>query len=204
MPLKPEKNFDLREVEHGSHGFYGLARSHGVYGLARIDEHPVCANRRESVYSVKSVFYVNSSQERESSMKQAALTRQIIGAFFQVYNVLGYGFLERVYQNSLVIELRRLGLRAVCDQPVRVYYTGIEVGLYAPDIVVNRSVIVELKSAVTLHPAHEAQLTNYLRATEIEVGLLLNFGQEPQFSRRIFTNDRKKLGNPGSCRSGES
>lgn len=124
-------------------------------------------------------------------MKEEHLTRQIIGAFFRVYNRLGYGFLEKVYERALAIELREKGLRVVCQKPVKVFYEGRMVGDYFADLVVEDSVIVELKAAETLHPAHEAQLVNYLRATEIEVGLLLNFGTKPQFSRKVFTNDKK-------------
>lgn len=130
-------------------------------------------------------------------MKEEHLTRQIIGAFFRVYNRLGYGFLEKVYERALAIELREIGLRVACQKPVKVFYGGRMVGDYFADLVVEDSVIVELKAAEALHPAHEAQLVNYLRATEIEVGLLLNFGTKPQFSRKLFTNDKKGLGRPG-------
>jgi GxxExxY protein len=145
-----------------------------------------------SVSSVRSVFYPVLTGE--DLMKEEHLTRQIIGAFYRVHNALGYGFLEKVYEKALTLELRRLGLVVTCQQPVKVYYEGELVGDYIADIVVNGGVIIELKAAEALHPAHEAQLVNYLRATEIEVGLLLNFGDEPQFSRKLFTNDRKKLG----------
>ena len=129
-------------------------------------------------------------------MKEEHLTRQIIGAFFRVYNRLGYGFLEKVYERALAIELRERGLRVACQNPVKVFYGGRMVGDYFADLVVEDSVIVELKAAEALHPAHEAQLVNYLRATEIEVGLLLNFGTKPQFSRKLFTNDKKGLRRP--------
>jgi GxxExxY protein len=129
-------------------------------------------------------------------MKEEHLTRQIIGAFFRVYNRLGYGFLEKVYERALAIELRERGLRVACQKPVKVCYGVRMVGDYFADLVVEDSVIVELKAAEALHPAHEAQLVNYLRATEIEVGLLLNFGTKPQFSRKLFTNDKKGLRRP--------
>lgn len=90
-------------------------------------------------------------------------------------------------------ELRKMGLRVVCQQKIDVYYEGELVGEYYADIVVNECLVLELKAAETLHPAHEAQLMNYLRATEAEYGFLFNFGKEPQFCRKIFTNDRKKL-----------
>ena len=129
-----------------------------------------------------------------ADIREENLTRQIIRAFYKVYNTLGYGFLEKVYERALAFELRRAGVSVICQQAVKVYYDGELVGDYVADLIVEEKVIVELKAAECLHPAHEAQLLNYLRATEIEVGLLLNFGNSPQFSRKLFTNDRKSLG----------
>ena len=120
-------------------------------------------------------------------------TDKIIGAFFKVYNNLGYGFLERVYQNSLLIELRKLGLHSETEKPVKVYYDGELVGDYRADIIVDNCIIIENKTAESLAEEHEFQLINYLKATEIEVGLLLNFGKKPEFKRKIFTNSKKKL-----------
>lgn len=119
------------------------------------------------------------------------ITSKILKAFFNVYNKLGYGFLEKVYENSMLIELRNLGLTADKQQPIKVYYDNELVGEYFADIIVNNIVIIELKAAKNLIDAHEAQLINYLRATDIEVGLLLNFGKQPQHKRKIFTNDLK-------------
>jgi GxxExxY protein len=124
-------------------------------------------------------------------MLEERLTGRIIAAFYAVYRNLGFGFLEKVYERALAIELRRRGLRVVCQKPVRVYYMGELVGEYVADLFVEDRVIVELKAAEALHPAHETQLINYLRATEVEVGLLLNFGGTPQFSRKVFSNTRK-------------
>ncbi|MBI3651260.1 MAG: GxxExxY protein [Acidobacteria bacterium] len=126
-------------------------------------------------------------------MKEEELTRQIIAAFYKVYSALGYGFLESVYERALCLELGKIGLRAVRQQPIQVYYDGENVGDYAADIVVNDKVILVLKVAESLHPAHESQLINYLKATDIEVGLLLNFGTQPAFARKLFTNDRKSV-----------
>jgi GxxExxY protein len=126
-------------------------------------------------------------------LREQSLTGQIISAFYRVYNSLGYGFLEKVYENALAIELRKAGLIVNCQQSVKVYYEGHLVGDYVADMIVNNKVILELKAAEALHPAHEAQLMNYLKATEIEVGLLLNFGDKPQFSRKVFANTRKNL-----------
>ena len=120
-------------------------------------------------------------------------TDKIIGAFFKVYNNLGYGFLERVYQNALLIELRKLGLHSETEKPVKVYYDGELVGDYRADIIVDNCIIIENKTAESLAEEHEFQLINYLKATEIEVGLLLNFGKKPEFKRKIFTNSKKKL-----------
>ena len=128
-----------------------------------------------------------------ADLKEKALTELIIKAFYNTYNTLGHGFLEIVYEKSLLIELRKLGLNALRQQKVEVYYEGLLVGYYLADLIVNQMVIIEVKSAASLHPAHEAQLKNYLRATSIEVGMLFNFGERPQFSRQFFSNDRKGL-----------
>ncbi len=119
------------------------------------------------------------------------ITKLIIKAFYNVYNKLGFGFLEKVYENSMLIELRKYGLQVEKQKPIKVYYNEILVGEYFADIIVNNCVIIELKALENLCDAHEAQLVNYLKATEIEVGLLLNFGKEPQHKRRVFTNDLK-------------
>lgn len=127
------------------------------------------------------------------SYLHAELTERIIKAFYKVYNTLGYGFLEKVYEKSLVIVLTEMGLKAEPQLGIKVYFEQHLVGEYSADVIVEDKVIVELKSAEALCDAHEAQLLNYLRATPIEVGLLLNFGPKPELRRRIFTNDRKKL-----------
>jgi GxxExxY protein len=119
------------------------------------------------------------------------VTQLILKGFFKVYNTLDYGFLEKVYENALRIELRKLGLVCITQQPINVFYGDEKVGLYFADMIVNGCVIVELKAADGLASEHEAQLTNYLKATEVEVGLLLNFGREPQHKRKVFSNDRK-------------
>jgi len=106
----------------------------------------------------------------------ADLTERILQAFYTVYNALGYGFLEKVYENALTVELRRRGLQVEQQVPIRVYYAGEPVGEYFADLGVEGKVILELKAAEAISPAHEAQLLNYLRATGMSVGLLLNFG----------------------------
>lgn len=120
------------------------------------------------------------------------LTKEIIGAFYDIYNELGYGFLESVYQNAMLIELRKKDLVVESQKKLTVYYKGEIVGTYSPDIIVNNVVILELKAVEYLIETHENQLLNYLKATDCEVGLLLNFGKDPQFIRKIFTNDFKK------------
>lgn len=126
-----------------------------------------------------------------SDGKHVDLTSDIIGAFYKVHATLGYGFPERVYENALAIELRKLGLRAEQQRPIKVLYDGAIVGDYVADLVVEDVVLVELKSVERLLPEHLAQLLNYLKATTIEVGLLLNFGPRPQVKPRVFDNARK-------------
>ncbi len=119
------------------------------------------------------------------------ITQKIIKAFYKVYNTLGYGFLERVYQKALLIELRKMGFICQEEAPVKVFYEKINVGDYRADIIVEDKVIVENKASEFLCEEHEFQLINYLKATAIEVGLLLNFGKKAEFKRKIFTNDCK-------------
>jgi GxxExxY protein len=128
----------------------------------------------------------------ETQLLHHEITEKIIKAFYTVYNSLGYGFLERVYEHAMAIELRKLGLTVLEQSPINVYYKGILVGEYFADLLVEGLVIVELKAADGIVEEHEAQLLNYLKATDIEVGLLLNFGPKPQIKRKIFTNDQKK------------
>ena len=119
-------------------------------------------------------------------------TNRIIKAYYKVYNTLGYGFLEKVYQNAFLIELRHNGFSCDSQHPIKVYYEGYKVGDYYSDIIVDDCIILELKALESLCDAHEYQLINYLKATDIELGLLFNFGKTPEFRRRIFTNDIKK------------
>jgi GxxExxY protein len=123
--------------------------------------------------------------------KHKALTERIINIFFEVYNRLGYGFLEKVYENAMMIEFEKAGIQAVAQSPIRVLYDEKVVGEYYTDILVDDKVIVEIKAARVLAPENEAQLLNYLKASNIEVGLLLNFGPRPQIKRKVFDNQRK-------------
>ena len=118
-------------------------------------------------------------------------TKKILKVFYDVYNELGYGFLEKVYKNALYAELVQQGFNCRKEYPISVYYKGICVGEYYADIIIDERIILELKAVKNILPEHLAQLTNYLRATNAEVGLLLNFGPLPEQKRIVFTNDRK-------------
>ncbi len=128
-------------------------------------------------------------------MLHEKITAKIIQAYYNVYNTLGYGFLEKVYENALALELEELGCKAERQKCLKVYYNGSLVGEYFADVIVEEIVIVELKTSEVLRNDHEAQLTNYLRATDIEVGLLLNFGKKAEFRRKLFSNDKKQRSN---------
>jgi len=119
-------------------------------------------------------------------------TDGIIKAYYDVYNELGYGFLERVYQNAMYFELKRRGFVVEAQKQINVFYQGVLVGTYYADLLINNTIIVELKANQVLAYENEVQLLNYLRATTMEIGLLLNFGKQADFKRLIFTNDRKK------------
>jgi len=124
------------------------------------------------------------------------LTEVILKTFYEVYNELGYGFLERVYQNALYIELKSKGLDVIPLKKIKVYYKGNVVGDYYADLIVENIIILELKAVEYIVEQFENQLLNYLRGTDCEVGLLLNFGKKPEFRRKIFENKRKTNKNP--------
>src|SRR5688572_3477084 len=125
-------------------------------------------------------------------LKHKELTETIIGVFYDVYNELGHGFLESVYEKAFEVALTAKGVNVCCQIAVPVWFHGHRVGDFTADLLVERSVLLELKAVRTLDSAHEAQLLNYLRATEIEVGLLFNFGIKREFKRLAFDNSRKK------------
>ncbi len=131
------------------------------------------------------------SKQKGWNMKYEKITEKIIKAFYNVYNSLGYGFLEKVYENALLIELRKLGLKCKRQVPIKVFYENQIIGEYIADILVENKIIIELKAIKQLTKQDEAQLLNYLSSTEIEVGLLFNFGEKPEFKRKIFDNERK-------------
>lgn len=127
---------------------------------------------------------VNDYQHQE-------ITDKILKGFYKVYNALGYGFQEKVYANALAIELRKMGLTAIREEPIDVYYEDEVVGDFSADILVENLVIIETKAKREIIADYEAQLLNYLKSTIYEVGLLLNFGPEPQVRRKVFSNSRK-------------
>ena len=120
--------------------------------------------------------------------KHSETTELIIKCFYNVYNQMGYGFLEKVYENAMFYELKNLGLFVEKQKRINVYYKQQQVGDYYADLIVSESVIIEIKAAESLCEEHEFQLINYLKATEIEVGILLNFGKKPQIKRKVFSN----------------
>ncbi len=123
--------------------------------------------------------------------KYKELTEKIIMIFYKVYNKLGYGFLEKVYENAMMIEFKREGVSVISQASIKVFYENEIVGEYFADILVDDKVIVEIKAARTLALEHEAQLLNYLKATDFEIGILLNFGPKPEIKRKVFDNSRK-------------
>jgi len=121
------------------------------------------------------------------------ITEMIIKSYYKVYNTLGYGFLEKVYENAMAIELCKIGFEVKCQCPITVFYDSEIVGAYYADIIVNDLVVTELKASNALLEEHECQLINYLKATEIELGLLMNFGKDADYKRKVFMNKYKKL-----------
>ena len=127
-----------------------------------------------------------------ADLKHGLITDQILGVFYEVYNELGHGFLESVYHRSLVVALEAAGLKVCSRVTIPVWFRGHQVGHFEADVLVENCVLLELKAARSLDSSHRAQLLNYLRATEIEVGLLLNFGERPEFKRVVFDNLKKQ------------
>ena len=132
--------------------------------------------------------------EKDSGLKHRDLTQQIIGVFYEVYNELGHGFLESVYETAFEMALVSKGISVLTQIEVPVWFRGKKIGDFTADMLVEKSVIIELKGGTRLNPAHEAQLLNYLRATEIEVGMLFSFGLKPEFKRLAYDNSRKRRG----------
>lgn len=119
-------------------------------------------------------------------LKYEELSKKVIAAAYEVHNELGHGFLEKVYKNALAVELKNVGVKCNLEVPLQIAYRSEIVGEYVADIVVDGKIIVEAKAVSNLNPAHEVQLVNYLKATGLQVGLLINFGQSIQIKRRVF------------------
>jgi len=132
-------------------------------------------------------------KNNSESLLHKDITEEIINAYYFVYNELGFGFLEKVYENAMLIELKSRGFKVESQKIVKVHFKDSIVGEYFADIIVEDKIILELKSCEALVPEHEVQLFNYLKATNIEVGLLFNFGKRAAFKRKVFTNDNKKF-----------
>jgi GxxExxY protein len=129
----------------------------------------------------------------DSSYKHSELTDSIIGVFYEVYSELGFGFLESVYRKALCMALIEKGLRVESEVATSVFFRGEKVGDFRADLIVNQIVLLELKTAEKIVRAHEAQVLNYLRSTTLELGLILNFGPQPQIRRLVLDNARKPL-----------
>lgn len=119
-------------------------------------------------------------------MRHQDISEKIIAAAYRAHNELGYGFLEKVYKNALAIELGEAGLRCSCEVPLKVLYHGKTVGEYCADMVVEDTIVVEAKAVSKLDSVHEVQLVNYLKATGLNIGLLINFGRSVEVKRRVF------------------
>ncbi len=137
----------------------------------------------------------------ENDLKHYEITRSVIGSFYQVYKELGQGFLEAVYVEALSLVLRAEGMSVCREMPIKVHFRGHVIGRFRADIVVNGKVLLEVKALPRLEPIHGAQVLNYLRATALEVGLLLNFGRRPQFRRLRFDNAFKTSQRNRPCQS---
>jgi GxxExxY protein len=133
----------------------------------------------------------SEENQQSETFRYADVTGRVIGVFYDVYNELGHGFLESVYQKAMEVALEQAGLSVGSQVSVPVWFRGRQVGDFVADLLIEDVVLLELKAARALEPAHESQLLNYLRATPIEVGLLLNFGPKPQVKRLIYDNPRK-------------
>jgi GxxExxY protein len=128
----------------------------------------------------------------DSNFKYSELTDLIIGVFYDVYNELGFGFLESVYRNSLYLALLEKGLVVEVEAPVAVFFRGKNVGDFRADLIINKTILLELKTAEQIVAAHESQVLNYLRSTSIELGIILNFGPKLQVRRLLLDNSRKQ------------
>jgi GxxExxY protein len=125
-------------------------------------------------------------------LKHKELSHLIIKSFYEVYNELGGGFLESVYENAMTLVLQQQGLHVETQKEIVVYFRGTIIGNFRADMIVEEKILLELKAVRCFEPVHEAQLLNYLKATAIEVGLLMNFGNEPTFKRFVYNKQQKQ------------
>ena len=123
---------------------------------------------------------------KTDKLKYKEKTDKIIRGFYEVYNELGYGFLESVYENALYIILKGYGLHVEKQKDISVYFRGQVIGQFKADLIIDEKIVIEIKAVSHFIPAHEAQIINYLKATSLEVGLLLNFGKAPEFKRFVY------------------
>jgi GxxExxY protein len=152
-----------------------------------------CGNRGKADPEPRTAGWGATTRRAPFTGPQAELTGAIVGAFYRAYNRLDYGFLEHVYLEAMVIELEKLGLRVRAEAPIDVWYDGKRIAVYRADLLVEESIVVELKSSHSLDAAAKRQLLNYLRCTDIEVGLLLHFGPKPSVKRLVHT---RNIGRP--------
>ena len=127
-----------------------------------------------------------------NNYKYSSLSSEIIKCAYYVFNELGFGYLESVYEKALEIKLHKEGFKVTRQAPINVFFEGVVVGEFFADLLVEDAIIIELKAVEKLHSKHEVQLVNYLKSTDIEVGLLLNFGEELKIKRRVFSTRRKE------------
>jgi len=130
------------------------------------------------------------------NLLHGSTTKRVIDEFFQVYYELGFGYLESIYSAAMACVLLEAGLHVEREVPIAVHFRGIRIGSFRADLIVDSRVLVEIKCSAQLHPSAEAQLLNYLRSTNLEVGLILHFGEKPNFKRLVYSNDRKLLRAP--------
>jgi len=140
---------------------------------------------------MRSITSIPQIYADQTGLKHHELTEKLIGIFYGIYNELGHGFLESIYEQAFSVALVERGIFFQRQMAVPVWFRGQKIGDFRADLVVDEKVIVELKSGRGIEPAWEKQLLNYLRATQIEVGMLFNFGPSAQFKRYVFENERK-------------
>ena len=139
------------------------------------------------------ILQAKEQQQVDRRFEQSEVTDKIIKVFYEVYNELGFGFLESVYDRAMYLALQQAGRHVEREFPIPVWFRGEVIADFRADLIVNSSVLVELKAGEALSTAHISQTLNYLRATTLEIGLLLNFGPKPSLRRLAFSNERKKI-----------